>query len=66
MIEQFDVQQLAYLAGELPEHDDGIHFLIWFMEWQEKYLTERCQTFEKLYTHKRLRLGIQPPGDTAA
>lgn len=56
----------AYLAGELPEHDDGTHFLIWFMEWQERYLTERGKTFEKLYTHKRQRRGVVAPDTTAA
>lgn len=49
----------AYLAGQLPEHDDGTHFLIWFMEWQEAYLQERGKSFEALYTRKRQRLGIQ-------
>lgn len=56
----------TYLAGELPEYDNGTHFLIWFMEWQERYLQERGKTFEKLYTHKRQRLGVQAPGGTAA
>ncbi len=56
----------AYLAGQLPEHDDGTHFLIWFMEWQEQYLKERGKTFEKLYTHKRQRLGVPMGPSTAA
>jgi hypothetical protein len=56
----------AYLAGLLPEHDDGTHFLIWFMQWQEQYLKQRGNSFEELYTHKRLRLGIQPPDTSAA
>lgn len=51
----------AYLAGQLPEHDDGIHFLIWFMQWQEQYLQECGNTFEELYIHKWLRLGVLPP-----
>ncbi len=56
----------AYLVGQLPEHDDGTHFLIWFMEWQERYLQERGKTFEKLYSHKRQRLGVVAPHTTAA
>jgi hypothetical protein len=57
----------AYLAGQLPEHDDGAHFLIWFMEWQEQYLKERGKSFEELYTCKRLRLGAScTPTGTAA
>jgi hypothetical protein len=56
----------AYLAGLLPEHDDGTHFLIWFMQWQETYLKERGNTFEELYTHKRLRLGVPSDNSTAA
>jgi hypothetical protein len=56
----------AYLAGQLPEHDDGTHFLIWFMEWQEQYLQERGKTFDKLYTHKRQQLGVPAPDTTAA
>lgn len=47
----------AYLAGQLPEHDDGTHFLIWLMQWQDEYLKERGNTFEELSTLKRLRLG---------
>jgi hypothetical protein len=56
----------AYLAGQLPKHDDGTHFLIWFMEWQDQYLIERGTTFEKLSTHKRQRLGVPSPDTTAA
>src|SRR5262249_3238462 len=28
----------AYLAGQLPADEDGTHFLLWFMTWQEEYL----------------------------
>lgn len=48
----------AYLEEQLPEHDDGAHSVIWFMQWQEKYLKERGNTFEDLYIHKRLQLGV--------
>ena len=56
----------AYLAGQLPEHDDGTHFLIWFMEWQEQYLKERGNTFEELCRFKRLRLDVETPDTTVA
>jgi hypothetical protein len=56
----------AYLAGHLPEHDDGTHFLIWFMEWQEQYLNERGKSFEMLYTYKRQRIGVLTPDMASA
>jgi len=56
----------AYIAGQLPEHDDGTHFLIWFMEWQEQYLKERGNTFEELCRFKRLRLDVETPDTTVA
>jgi hypothetical protein len=48
----------AYLRDQLPERDDGTHFLIWFMNWQQTYLDERQRTFQDIRTTKQVRLGI--------
>jgi hypothetical protein len=56
----------AYLAGQLPDWDDGANFLSWFYDWLGEYLEQKGLTFEAWCRDKRLRLGIMPPGDTAA
>ena len=48
----------AYLAGALPEWDDGANFLSWFYTWMEEYLHEKGKTFDELTHWKRIRLGM--------
>jgi hypothetical protein len=55
----------AFLAGQLPQRDDGTHFLIWFSNWLERYLAEKRASFEAIRDHKQLRLGIVVPGQAA-
>jgi hypothetical protein len=50
----------AYLARELPDWDDGTHFLIWFHQWQQTYLDEKRRTFRDIRTNKQVRLGVTP------
>jgi hypothetical protein len=50
----------AYMAGKLPEWDDGANFLSWFHDWMQNYLTERGRTFELVRAEKQMRLGIVP------
>jgi hypothetical protein len=51
----------AYMAGQLPDWDDGANFLSWFHDWMQNYLTERGRTFELVRAEKQMRLGIVPP-----
>ncbi len=48
----------AYLAGQLPDWDDGANFLSWFYDWMSNYLRERGATFEATTSWKRTRLGV--------
>jgi hypothetical protein len=48
----------AYLAGQLPDWDDGANFLSWFYDWMKHYLSEKGLTFENVMHAKRLRLGV--------
>jgi hypothetical protein len=48
----------AYLAGQLPDWDDGANFLSWFYDWMSNYLRERGATFEDMTQWKRTRLGV--------
>jgi len=48
----------AYLRGQLPDWDDGTHFLIWFHEWQQAHLDKKRHTFQELRATKQVRLGI--------
>jgi hypothetical protein len=48
----------AYLAGQLPDHDDGQNFLIWFYDWLQAYFARRGLTFDGQRHSKRVRLGI--------
>lgn len=48
----------AYLAGQLPNWDDGANFLSWFYDWMTTYYTERGRTFELVRAEKQTRLGV--------
>jgi hypothetical protein len=50
----------AYMAGQLPDWDDGANFLSWFYDWMQNYLTEREGTFARVRAEKQMRLGIVP------
>jgi hypothetical protein len=61
MIAGCSTSAAALLAGQLPQRDDGTHFLIWFSNWLERYLAEKRANFEAIRDHKRVRLGITNP-----
>jgi hypothetical protein len=48
----------AYLAGELPDTDNGADFLTWFYDWMDVYLRRKGCSFQDLRAAKRLRLGV--------
>jgi len=48
----------AYLAGRLPDADDGSLFLRWFYRWMGEYHHEKGLSFEGLRDGKRLRRGV--------
>lgn len=48
----------AYMAGQLPDWDDGANFLSWFYDWMTNYLAERGHSFELIRADKRTRLGV--------
>jgi hypothetical protein len=48
----------AFLAGDLPDWDDGSHFLRWFYDWMSEYLDHKGLTFADIEKSKRLRLGL--------
>jgi hypothetical protein len=48
----------AYLAGQLPDWDDGANFLTWFYDWMLTYLEEKGLSFDGQRNSKRLRLGV--------
>jgi hypothetical protein len=50
----------AYLAGELPQQDDGANFLGWFDSGMQEYLQEKGITFQQVREGKQLRLGVFP------
>src|SRR5262249_47284975 len=50
----------AYLAGELPDTDNGADFLTWFYDWMEAYHRRKGLLFQDLRVAKRLRLGVVP------
>jgi hypothetical protein len=56
----------AYMAGQLPDWDDGANFLSWFYDWMGNYLEERGHTFELICADKRQRLGVVPPDEQQA
>jgi hypothetical protein len=56
----------AYLAGALPEWDDGANFLGWFYDWMVEYLQAKGTTFETATRYKRIKLGISEVGFTPA
>jgi hypothetical protein len=57
----------AYLAGQLPDWDDGANFLTWFYDWMAAYLQQKGLTFEAVRKDKLLRLGVVlVPDETAA
>jgi hypothetical protein len=48
----------ALLTNALPLQDDGTHFLIWFMNWLERYLEQKGISYEDITEAKRLKLGV--------
>jgi hypothetical protein len=50
----------AYLAGHLPADEDGTHFLLWFMTWQEEYLRQKQVSFGAIREFKQTVLGVVP------
>jgi hypothetical protein len=50
----------AYLAGQVPSDEDGTHFLLWFMTWQEEYLRKKRVSFGALRDFKQTQLGVVP------
>jgi hypothetical protein len=55
----------AFLAGQLPDWDDGANFLSWFHEWMSNYLAGKGLTFEAIRAGKAQRLGVTA-GEPAA
>jgi len=58
MIAGCSTSAAAFLTQVLPQHDDGTHFLIWFWDWFERYLTEKGVSFEQIREAKAARLGV--------
>jgi hypothetical protein len=56
----------AFLAGQLPETDDGSVFFRWFYDWMLSYLDDKGQSFELVREGKRLRLGVVSGSDDPA
>ncbi len=56
----------AYLAGQLPDWDDGANFLTWFYDWMQNYLAERGRSFALVRADKQTRLGIVLPNEPLA
>jgi hypothetical protein len=48
----------AYLSGQLPFDEDGTHFLLWFMTWQEEYLRQKRVNFGAIRDFKQTQLGV--------
>jgi hypothetical protein len=48
----------AFLTGDLPDLDDGSHFLRWFYGWMTEYLDHKSLGFADVRKSKRLRLGL--------
>jgi len=58
MIAGCSTSAAAFLTQVLPAQDDGTHFLIWFWDWFECYLTEKGVSFEQIREAKAARLGV--------
>jgi hypothetical protein len=58
MIAGCSTSAAAFLTQVLPSGDDGTHFLIWFWDWFECYLTEKGVSFEQIRETKAARLGV--------
>ena len=58
MIAGCSTSAAAFLTQVLPAQDDGTHFLIWFWDWFERYLTEKGVSFDQVRSAKATRLGI--------
>jgi hypothetical protein len=58
MIAGCSTSAAAFLSQVLPQQDDGTHFLIWFWDWFERYLTEKGVSFEQIREAKAARLGV--------
>jgi hypothetical protein len=58
MIAGCSTSAAAFLTQVLPTQDDGTHFLIWFWDWFERYLTEKGVSFEQIREAKAARLGV--------
>jgi hypothetical protein len=58
MIAGCSTSAAAFLTKVLPMGDDGTHFLIWYWDWFERYLTEKGLSFEQIREAKAARLGV--------
>jgi hypothetical protein len=58
MIAGCSTSAAAFLTQVLPTGDDGTHFLLWFWDWFEGYLTEKGASFEQIREAKAARLGV--------
>jgi hypothetical protein len=58
MIAGCSTSAAAFLTQVLPAQDDGTHFLIWFWDWFEGYLTAKGVSFEQIRDAKAARLGV--------
>jgi hypothetical protein len=48
----------AYMAGQLPEWDDGANFLSWFYDWMTTSLRQKGLAFDTIRQGKVTRLGV--------
>jgi len=46
------------LVEDLPDLDDGSHFLRWFYDWMAEYLDHKALSFADVRKSKELRLGV--------
>jgi hypothetical protein len=58
MIAGCSTSAAAFLTQLLPSGDDGTHFLIWFWDWFDRYLTEKGVSYEQIREAKAARLGV--------
>jgi hypothetical protein len=48
----------AFLAEDMPDLNDGSHFLRWFYDWMAEYLDHKGHTFADVRKGKQHRLGV--------
>jgi hypothetical protein len=63
MIAGCSTSAAAFLTQVLPSQDDGTHFLVWFWDWFERYLTEKGVSFEQIRETKAARLAVTTARD---